>query len=54
LVKAAWERIFSVARSPFTIAQQIRGLEKALRNKKTPGQFRAGMKKRLAKLTAQR
>lgn len=31
-------------------ADQIRGIEKALRNPKTPWQFRPGMKKRLKEL----
>jgi len=31
-------------------AEQIRGIEKALKNKRTPKQFLSGMRKRLAKL----
>ena len=38
-----------MGKNPFTKAQQIAGLRKALRNPKTPKVFRAGMKKRLAK-----
>jgi hypothetical protein len=37
-------------RPKFTRAQQIRGLEKALKNRKTPKAFLPSMKKRLAKL----
>lgn len=37
-------------RHKLTKEQQVRGLRKALANKRTPKQFRAGMKKRLAKL----
>jgi len=33
-------------------AEQIRGLQKALKNSRTPKQFLAGMRKRLAKLKA--
>jgi hypothetical protein len=33
-----------------TAAQQIKGLRKALKNPRTPKQFKPGMKKRLAKL----
>lgn len=36
---------------PLTKAQQIKGLKKAIENKKTPRQFIPSMKKRLAKLT---
>jgi hypothetical protein len=39
-----------MARKPFTKEQQIRGLEKSLANPKTPKQFLASMRKRLAKL----
>ena len=31
-------------------AEQIRGIEKALKNRRTPKQFLPGMRKRLAKL----
>lgn len=37
-------------RHQLTPAEQIRGLEKALANPKTPPQFRRGMESRLAKL----
>ncbi len=33
-------------------AEQIRGIEKALKNKRTPKGFLSGMRKRLAKLKA--
>ncbi len=33
-------------------AEQIRGIAKALKNPRTPKQFREGMRKRLAKLKA--
>ncbi len=33
-------------------AEQIRGIQKALKNKRTPKQFLPGMRKRLAKLKA--
>lgn len=39
-------------RHQLTPAEQIRGLEKALANPKTPPQFRPVMAKRLAKLRA--
>lgn len=34
----------------FTKEQQIKGLRKALKNPRTPAQFKASMRKRLAKL----
>ena len=37
-------------RHKLTREEQIRGLKKALANSRTPKAFRAGMKKRLAKL----
>jgi hypothetical protein len=40
----------AMARHKLTKAQKIRGLEKALKNRKTPKQFIPSMKKRLAKL----
>lgn len=39
-----------MAKNPFTKAQQIAGLKKAIKNPKTPKGFVAGMKQRLAKL----
>ncbi len=39
-----------MARHILTKEEQIRGIEKALKNPKTPHTFREGMKKRLAKL----
>lgn len=39
-----------MARHRLTLAEQIKGLRKALKNPRTPQQFRAGMKKRLQKL----
>lgn len=37
-------------RHKLTKEEQVKGLRKALKNPKTPKAFRAGMKKRLAKL----
>ena len=39
-------------RHKLTRDQQIRGIEKALKNPRTPKQFLPGMRKRLAKLKA--
>jgi len=39
-----------MARPKLTKAQQIAGLEKALKNPRTPKQFLPSMRKRLAKL----
>ncbi len=39
-----------MARHKLSRDEQIRGLKKALKNRKTPKQFRAGMEKRLRKL----
>ena len=39
-----------MARHKLSKEEQIRGLRKALANRKTPKQFRAGMEKRLRKL----
>jgi len=39
-----------MARMKLTKEQQIKGLEKAIANRRTPRQFIPGMKKRLAKL----
>lgn len=41
-----------MARHKLSKEQQIKGLRKALKNPRTPKQFLAGMKKRLARLTA--
>lgn len=39
-----------MARHRLTKDEQIRGLRKALKNPRTPSQFRKGMEKRLRKL----
>jgi hypothetical protein len=41
-----------MARLKLTKAQQIKGLQKALKNRRTPKQFLPSMRKRLAKLKA--